>query len=116
LRHNTAQGAVVIVRERNGNSVPAVFRTEGAALSFIKARIAKGTVVHADEAGAWNQLHSRYEMKRINHQEAYSLNGACTNWAEDFFLPDAPRRDRPPSPHRGRVFAPLRSGSIMARG
>jgi hypothetical protein len=24
-------------------------------------------------------------MKRINHQEAYSLNGACTNWAEEFF-------------------------------
>ena len=44
--------AVVIVRERNGNSVPAVFRSEGAALSFIKARIAPGTVVHADEAGA----------------------------------------------------------------
>jgi transposase-like protein len=77
--------AVVIIRERNGNSVPAVFRTEGAALSFIKARIAKGTVVHADESGAWNELHSRYEMKRINHQEAYSLAGACTNWAEEFF-------------------------------
>jgi hypothetical protein len=24
-------------------------------------------------------------MKRINHQEAYSLDGACTNWAEEFF-------------------------------
>jgi transposase-like protein len=77
--------AVVIIRERDGNSLPAVFRSEGAALSFIKARIAKGTVVHADEAGAWNQLHSRFEMKRINHEEAYSLDGACTNWAEEFF-------------------------------
>jgi transposase-like protein len=77
--------AVVVIRERNGNSLPAVFRSEGAALSFIKARVAKGTVVHADEAGAWNDLHSRYEMKRINHQEAYSLAGACTNWAEEFF-------------------------------
>ncbi len=27
----------------------------------------------------------RFEMKRINHEEAYSLNGACTNWAEEFF-------------------------------
>ena len=42
--------AVVIIRERDGNSLPAVFRTEGAGLSFIKARIAKGTVVNADEA------------------------------------------------------------------
>ncbi len=41
--------------------------------------------MHADEAGAWNDLHGRYEMKRINHQEAYSLDGACTNWAEEFF-------------------------------
>ena len=24
-------------------------------------------------------------MKRINHEEAYSENGACTNWAEEFF-------------------------------
>jgi transposase-like protein len=77
--------AVVVIRERNGNSLPAVFRSEGQALSFIKSRIAKGTVVHADEAGAWNDLHGRYEMKRINHQEAYSLDGACTNWAETFF-------------------------------
>ena len=66
-------------------AVPAVFRSEGAALSFIQSRIAPGTVVHADEAGAWNDLHGRFEMKRINRQEAYSLNGACTNWAEGFF-------------------------------
>jgi hypothetical protein len=45
----------------------------------------KGTTVHADESGNWNDLHARFEMKRINHQEAYSLNGACTNWAELFF-------------------------------
>lgn len=32
-----------------------------------------------------NELHSRYEMKRINHQEAYSLDGACTR--------GRPRRD-----------------------
>jgi hypothetical protein len=24
-------------------------------------------------------------MKRVNHEEAYSLDGACTNWAEEFF-------------------------------
>jgi hypothetical protein len=41
--------AVVIIRERNGRSLPAVFRTEGQALSFIRARIAKGTIINADE-------------------------------------------------------------------
>jgi hypothetical protein len=30
-------------------------------------------------------LHGAFEMKRINHQEAYSLDGACTNWAEEYF-------------------------------
>jgi transposase-like protein len=77
--------AVIVVRERNGNTLPAVFRTEGQALNFIRSRIAKGTVVNADESANWNELHSRFEMKRINHEEAYSLDGACTNWAEEFF-------------------------------
>ena len=52
--------------ETDAHTLLAVFRTEGAALSFIKARVAKGTVVHAHEASAWNELHSRFEMKRIN--------------------------------------------------
>ena len=45
----------------------------------------KGTIVNADESANWNELHGRFEMKRINHEEAYSLDGACTNWAEEFF-------------------------------
>jgi hypothetical protein len=77
--------AVVIVRELNGNSLPAVFNTEGAALSWIKKRIAPGTVVHADEGASWNDLHGKFEMKRINHEQAYSADGACTNMAEEFF-------------------------------
>lgn len=77
--------SVVIVRERNGNSLPAVFKSEGAALAWIKSRVLPGTVMNADEAGGWNDLQSRYEMKRINHQEAYSADGACTNQAESYF-------------------------------
>lgn len=77
--------AVIVIRERNGNTLPAVFRSEGQALNFIKSRINEGTVVNADESANWNELHARFEMKRINHQEAYSLGGACTNWAEEFF-------------------------------
>jgi len=76
---------VVVIRERGGNTLPGVFASENHALSFIRSRIEKGTLVNADESGAWNNLHARYEMKRINHQGAYSLNGACTNWAELFF-------------------------------
>ena len=76
---------VVIVRERDGKTLPAVFKSEGAALSWIKSRVDDGTILNADEAPAWNDLHARFEMKRINHQEAYSLDGACTNWAEEYF-------------------------------
>ena len=36
--------SVVIVRERNGNSVPAVFRSEGAALKWIKSIVAEPEV------------------------------------------------------------------------
>ena len=50
---------VVIVRERNGASLPAVFKSEVQALNFIKQRVAKGTVINADESNAWNDLHSR---------------------------------------------------------
>jgi ISXO2-like transposase domain len=46
--------AVVIIRERNGRSLPAVFRTEGQALSFIRSRIAKGTIINADEGSSWD--------------------------------------------------------------
>ena len=82
---NGKRKVVVIVRERGGNSVPAVFGSESQAASFIKARIAKGTVVNVDEAASWDGLHERFETKRINHQEAYSLDGACTNQAEEYF-------------------------------
>ena len=65
--------AVVVIRERGGNTLPAVFRSEKGALAFIKRRIAKGTIVNADESANWNELHARFEMKRINHEEAYTV-------------------------------------------
>ena len=76
---------VVIARERGGETLPGVFKSEHAAIQWLKHRIVKGTIIHADEANAWNELHSRYEVKRINHEQAYSYDGACTNWAESFF-------------------------------
>src|SRR3954470_4520052 len=61
LAHNQSgkRRAVVVVRERGGNGVPAVFPNEASALSFIAQRIAKGTTVHADESSAWDALHAR---------------------------------------------------------
>ncbi len=76
---------VVVMRERDGRTLPQVFSAEEAAVSTICQRINKGTVVHADESAAWNQLHARFAMRRINHQDGYSVGGACTNGAESYF-------------------------------
>lgn len=85
-KHQTGKRKVVVViREHGGETLPGVFKSEHEAIQWIKHRVKKGTVLNADEASSWNDLHSRYEVKRIDHQTAYSLDGACTNWAESFF-------------------------------
>lgn len=76
---------VVVMRERNGKTLPFVFRSEGASLPTIRERIIDGSTVHADEAVHWDELHSRYLTKRINHSVSYSDGEACTNQAESFF-------------------------------
>jgi transposase-like protein len=85
VNQNGKRQVVVVIRERDGRTLPGVFQSEGAAVPFIKRTIAPGTVVHADEGSDWNQLHGQFEMQRINHQQAYSADGACTNGAEGYF-------------------------------
>jgi transposase-like protein len=79
---------VVVIRERGGKTLPGVFRNEADALTFIRKNVAPETTLYADEAAGWNALHARYELHRINHQEAYSLRDEAqthTNNAEGFF-------------------------------
>ncbi len=73
---------VVVMRQRGGPTVTAVVKHEAEAVPIIRRRVATGSTVHADEARAWDELHASFEMKRINHREAYSKYGACTNQAE----------------------------------
>ena len=54
-------------------------------MSFLRWDIVSGTVTNGDKAGSWDELCRRYEVKRINHEEAYSYDGAYTNAAEGFF-------------------------------
>jgi hypothetical protein len=82
---NGKRQVVVAIREREGRTLPAVFKSESAALSFITSRVAKGTEIVADEAGGWNDLQARYVMQRIDHQAAYSDRGVYSNGAESFF-------------------------------
>jgi transposase-like protein len=76
---------VVAMRERGGQTLAQVFLSEADAVATIRQRIAKGTIVHADEISAWNPLHASFVMQRINHQDGYSIDGACTNGAESYF-------------------------------
>jgi transposase-like protein len=86
-KHQNGKRRVVIVaRERNGKTITFVAKSEDQAVPVLKDRIELGSTVYADEASHWDQLHARYETKRINHSEAYSdLNGCSTNMAESFF-------------------------------
>jgi hypothetical protein len=76
---------VVAMRERGGRTLAQVLPAEADAVAAIRLRVAKGTVVHADESPAWNPLHAGFAMRRINHQEGYSIDSACTNGAESYF-------------------------------
>ena len=76
---------VVVMRERNGRTLPQVFAAEEAAIASVGRRIAIATVVHADKSPAWNPLRARFAVRRINHQHGYSIDGACTNGAESCF-------------------------------
>ncbi len=77
--------SVVVMRERGGRTLTVVASSEHAAIPEILARVAAGTVIHADEAPGWDALQSHYEMRRINHSICYSDGVACTNMAESFF-------------------------------
>jgi len=82
---------VVVIRERAlsgtslGGTLPAVFASEDAAASFIRARVDRASTVHADESSAWNALHARFDTRRINHSVEYANDEACTNQAESYF-------------------------------
>ena len=81
----------MVIRERAlsgtslGGTLPAVFSSEDAAASFIRARVDRASTVHADESPAWNALHARFDTRRINHSVEYATDEACTNQAEAYF-------------------------------
>ncbi len=83
---NGKRQVVVVMRERDGRTLPAVFKSESAALGFIVTRVAPETRLMADEAASWNDLHGRFDVSRIDHSKLYSDQaGVYTNGAEEFF-------------------------------
>ena len=76
---------VIAVREREGRTLTNVVSNEAEGVEVVKANVEAGSTVHADEASHWDKLAANFPIKRINHKEAYSKDGACTNQAESFF-------------------------------
>lgn len=76
---------VVAIRERDGETRSFVTKREAEGVALVSANVSAEATIHADEASHWDNLHARFATKRINHSEAYSLDGACTNMAESFF-------------------------------
>jgi hypothetical protein len=76
---------VIVVRERGGRTIAEVTKTELEGVAVAVANVAPGSTVYANEASHWDRLAANFPIKRINHQRAYSKDGASTNMAESFF-------------------------------
>jgi hypothetical protein len=76
---------VVVMRERNGRTLPFVSKSEHNGLPRINAAVTPGSTIFADDAKSWDALHAHYSTKRINHLECYSDGEACTNFAESYY-------------------------------
>jgi transposase-like protein len=84
--HRTGKRQVVLVmRERDGQTLPFVAKSEAAGVPTIAAKVTEGSTIYADEASCWDALEAKFLTKRINHSEAYSTPEGCTNMAESFF-------------------------------
>ncbi len=76
---------VVIMRERNGKSLPFIVRNEGDAVPYVRDHVGTLATIHADEGTGWDALHAGWDTKRVNHSVAFYDDGACTNQAESYF-------------------------------
>ncbi|MFN0217706.1 MAG: IS1595 family transposase [Hyphomicrobium sp.] len=84
--HQTGKRRVVVaIRERHGRTAAFVVKQEADGVAIARKVVSRNAEVHADEASHWDSLHALFPTFRINHSEAYSLNGVCTNQAESYF-------------------------------
>ena len=76
LQNRTGKRSVIVVlRQRGGRTLTRAFLREAEGVSFAQERIEPGSSVSADEVAHWDLLTGRFDLKRINHSEAYSENG-----------------------------------------
>ena len=86
LGNRSARRRVVIaLRERGGRTLPFVRRVESDGVALARGLVEDGSTIIADEARHWDALEWAFKSQRINHSEAYSHDGAHTNWVESYF-------------------------------
>lgn len=84
--HQTGTRRVVVaLRQRKGRTLTFVTLSEAEGVELASRYVDRMAVVFADEASHWDHLHQAWPTFRINHSEAYSLDGANTNAVESFF-------------------------------
>ena len=76
---------VVVLRQRGGRTMTRSYLKEAHGVDVVKERIAPGAATSADEAAHWDVGEPDFDMRRITHAEAYSLNGVHTHLAERYF-------------------------------
>lgn len=85
LNQSGKRQCVVIMRERNGKSLPFIVRNEGDAVPYVRDHVGTLATIHADEGSGWDDLHAGWDTKRVNHSVSFYDEGACTNQAESYF-------------------------------
>ena len=85
INQNGKRQSVVVLRERHGETMTFVGKSEALGVAAVRAHIANDVIIQADNASHWDALDVEYTTRRINHSQCYSDGGACTNQAESFF-------------------------------
>jgi transposase-like protein len=84
--HQTGTRRVVVaLRQRKGRTLTFVTKGEAEGVELAQRYVDRLATLFADEASHWDHLHQAWPTFRINHSEAYSLDGANTNAVESFF-------------------------------
>ncbi len=76
---------VVGIRAREGRTRTFVVTSEARGVDLARRWVSPSSEVYADEASHWDRLAAFFETRRINHSEAYSVDGANTNAVESYF-------------------------------
>lgn len=76
---------VIAIRQRKGRTLTFVRNSEAEGVGLVSERVGRLSRVFADEASHWDRLHAGFDTYRINHSEAYAIDGVSTNQAESYF-------------------------------